>query len=80
MKTFDFYRANLQRKFGADWEASWRETALKRLPAWGFNTIGNWSSRALYRNGKVPYTATTSVGVCSTCIRRWTRRRKVLRL
>jgi hypothetical protein len=61
-RTFDFYRANLRRKYGPDWESAWRETSLKRLPSWGFNTIGNWSSRALYRNGKVPYTATTSVG------------------
>jgi hypothetical protein len=61
-RTYDFYKANLRRKFGAEWEVSWRETALKRLPAWGFNTIGNWSAQTLYGNGKVPYTATTGVG------------------
>lgn len=60
-RTFDFYRANLQRKYGADWEASWRDTALKRLPAWGFNTIANWSTWDLYRNGRVPYVATAGV-------------------
>lgn len=60
-RTFDFHRANLYRKFGPDWKTSWREYALKRLPSWGFNTIGNWSNWDLYGNGKVPYVATTGV-------------------
>jgi hypothetical protein len=61
-RTFDFYRANLMRKFGLDAEPAWRDVALRRLPSWGFNTIGNWSDRRLYRNGRVPYTATVSIG------------------
>jgi hypothetical protein len=61
-RTFDFYRANLARKYGENAEAAWRDSALKRLPAWGFNTIGNWSDHALYRNGKVPYLATSGIG------------------
>jgi hypothetical protein len=61
-RTFDFYRANMVRLHGADFEPAWRERALKRLPSWGFNTIANWSSRSLYGNGQVPYTATASVG------------------
>jgi hypothetical protein len=39
--TFDFYAANLERKFGRDYVADWRSTAITRLQAWGFNTIGN---------------------------------------
>jgi hypothetical protein len=50
------------RLHGADFEPAWRERALRRLPSWGFNTIANWSSRSLYGNGQVPYTATVSIG------------------
>jgi hypothetical protein len=60
-QTFDFYRANLRRKYGASWPKDSREAALSRLPSWGFNTIGNWSSWDLYRNGRVPYVATAGI-------------------
>ena len=46
-RSFDFYAANLQRKYGPDYLALWRDMALERLRAWGFNTIGNWSEREL---------------------------------
>jgi Beta-galactosidase len=50
-RSFDFYAANLQRKYGADYLPIWRRTALERLRAWGFNTIGNWSEpRSLERH------------------------------
>jgi hypothetical protein len=54
--TFDFYTANLARKFGADWRSRWRDEALARLPAWGFNTIGNWSASDLWAAHRLPYT------------------------
>ncbi len=57
-RTFNFYSANLQRKYGADWHSRFRSVALDRLRAWGFNTIANWSDPALYELKKVPYTAT----------------------
>ena len=53
---FDFYRANLERKFGADWRRRWREEALARLERWGFNTIGNWSDPDLWATHRLPYT------------------------
>lgn len=53
---FNFYTANLERKFGADWRVSWREEALSRLQAWGFNTIGNWSEPELWAMHRLPYT------------------------
>jgi len=53
---FDFYTANLERKFGADWRRRWREEALTRLAAWGFNTIGNWSEPELCAMHRMPYT------------------------
>jgi hypothetical protein len=57
-RTFNFYSANLQRKYGADWLSHSRSLALDRLRAWGFNTIANWSDPGLYELKKVPYTAT----------------------
>jgi hypothetical protein len=53
---FDFYTANLERKFGVDWRARWREQTLARLEAWGFNTIGNWSDPGLWSMHRLPYT------------------------
>ena len=57
-RTFNYYSANLERKYGADWHSRFRSVALDRLRAWGFNTIANWSDPALYELKRVPYTAT----------------------
>ncbi len=58
--TFDFYRANLWRKYGDDWQNRWALTTLQRLRSWGFNTIGNWSDDGLHSDkrgdARVPYT------------------------
>jgi len=53
---FNFYTANLQRKFGPDWRSRWREEAARRLEAWGFNTIGNWGETELWAMHSLPYT------------------------
>ena len=58
----DFYRLNLERKYGENWLAEWISVTCARLPAWGFNTIANWSDVTTYRPHKVPYTATVSCG------------------
>jgi hypothetical protein len=55
-RTFNFYTANLQRKFGPDWRERWREEAARRLEAWGFNTIGNWGEPKLWSMHRLPYT------------------------
>jgi hypothetical protein len=57
---FDFYTANLERKFGADWRSRWRDEAAARLNAWGFNTIGNWSDAELAALHRLPYTVPLS--------------------
>jgi hypothetical protein len=57
---FDFYTANLERKFGADWRGRWREETADRLTAWGFNTIGNWSDPGLSAMRRLPYTVPLS--------------------
>ena len=61
-KTFNFYAANLQRKYGPDFEGAWRTVSAARLKSWGFNTIGNWSDESVEALGRVPYTATLGVG------------------
>ena len=57
-QSFNFYSANLQRKYGDNWYESWKGATLARLPAWGFNTIGNWSDPQLYAARKMTYTVT----------------------
>ncbi|MCW5980704.1 MAG: beta-galactosidase [Bryobacteraceae bacterium] len=59
---FNFYTANLERKYGKDWIAEWRKITLARLRAWGFNTIANWSDPSLYDLKQAPYTATLDIG------------------
>jgi hypothetical protein len=54
---YNFYSANLERKYGAEWVERWRQSTLARMRAWGFNTIGNWSNTTLHAPHKVPYTA-----------------------
>ena len=58
---FNFYGANLYRKFGDNYLKSWRSQTLARLQSWGFNTIGNWADESFYRNGKVPYVASGGI-------------------
>jgi len=60
-RTFNFYSANLERKYGPEWLARFRAFALDRLRAWGFNTVANWSDPALYELKRVPYTATIDI-------------------
>lgn len=57
-QSFNFYSANLERKYGAGWYETWKAAAIARLRAWGYNTIGNWSDPQLYDLHKMPYTAT----------------------
>jgi hypothetical protein len=52
----DFYAMNLRRKYGEQDETEWVDFACRRLPAWGFNTIGNWSADEVCAAGRVPYT------------------------
>lgn len=61
-RTFDFLKANLERKFGREFLDPWLDQALRRLPSWGFNTIANWSDHRLGERRRVPYVATTWVG------------------
>ncbi len=57
-ETFSFYRANLERKYGADdFLTAWENNTLKRMQSWGFTSMGNWVDPAFYPNEQVPYFA-----------------------
>ncbi len=58
---FNFYSANLERKYGDDWENERAAKAVERFKAWGMTTIGAWSEKHLfYGSGEqynMPYVA-----------------------
>jgi len=58
----NFYAMNLKRKYGDKWQEIWTDITLRRLPAWGFNTIGNWSSSEVFLPRRVPYTVAIHYG------------------
>ncbi|MHB1037150.1 MAG: beta-agarase [Pirellulales bacterium] len=60
VRCFDFAKANLKRKYGADWRAAFAARTHQRLRSWGLNTIGNWSDAEIYLARKTPYVATVS--------------------
>ena len=50
---------NLRLKFGKDdYLADYYAFAQRRLPAWGINTVGNWSGRELLCAAAMPYVVT----------------------
>jgi len=59
---FNFYAANLARKFGDDWREESILHIHRRLRSWGMNTIANWSDPAVYLSDvkRTPYTANIS--------------------
>jgi hypothetical protein len=57
-EAFDFFSANLDRKYGSAYAKTWLDLSLGRLRSWGFNTVGNWSDHGLYGNQRVPYVVT----------------------
>ncbi|MGA2748306.1 MAG: hypothetical protein ABSG59_05975 [Verrucomicrobiota bacterium] len=53
-----FYTWNLQRRFGTNWAEPWVDLTLRRMDAWGLNTIANWSDPRLAAARRKPYVAT----------------------
>lgn len=73
---FDFHRANLLRKFGAEAVARSSELAHRRLRSWGMNTVGNWSASEVTELRRTPYTvnlALQGVPVIAGAEGYWTR-------
>ncbi|MDD2598963.1 MAG: beta-galactosidase [Kiritimatiellae bacterium] len=54
-RTFNFAKANMQRKYGAGWKELYKEMAHQRIHAWGLNTIANWSDKDVYTMQRTPY-------------------------
>lgn len=52
--TYDFYAANLYRKYGEDYLKQAADSGHKRLASWGMNTYANWSSG--YEQLRTPFT------------------------
>ena len=55
-RTANFYGMNLWRKYGTNSLSLARSRVYDRLDAWGFNSIGNWSSSDLFSAHRIPYT------------------------
>jgi hypothetical protein len=60
-KCFDYYTANLERKFGGDYVPAWREETVARLRGWGINSMSGWNLDLL-PNNSVPYMKNMGVG------------------
>ncbi len=60
-ETYNFYRANLKRRYGETYPESymndWVEVTLDRMNSWGFTSFGNWVDPKFYPNEQVPYFA-----------------------
>ena len=54
-EAFDFYGANLRRKYGARWRQEAGARAHRRLRSWGMNTIANWSDQEICALHRTPY-------------------------
>ena len=49
-----FLTWNLLRRFGDGWPARWIDLTLRRMDAWGLNTVANWSDGRLGRRSASP--------------------------
>jgi hypothetical protein len=53
-----YYSWNLARRFGPQWNEKWIDLTVRRMFAWGFNTVGNWSDTRLGEARRIPYVVT----------------------
>lgn len=56
-RSFDFYQANLYRRYGSTFPRHWTEMSANRLKRWHFNTIGSWSDQDFAQASGLPHTA-----------------------
>lgn len=61
-RSINHYRLNLKRKYGESYRQMARERAYRRLDAWGFNTIGNWSDGEVLAESPLPFIVTAGSG------------------
>ncbi|EMI56858.1 beta-galactosidase [Rhodopirellula sallentina] len=72
---YNFYAANLFRKYGENWKSEFTKTAHQRLRHWGMNTLASWSDSEVYLQHKTPYVAFFRAENCPTlqgAEKRWT--------
>lgn len=50
-----FYTWNLERRFGTNYLEPWVDLTMRRMDAWGLNTIANWSDPHLWAAKRKPY-------------------------
>ncbi|HSD29918.1 MAG TPA: hypothetical protein VLL75_21635, partial [Vicinamibacteria bacterium] len=50
-----FFSWNLLRRFGESWHSGWTDLTLRRMEAWGLNTVANWSDERLWEAKRKPY-------------------------
>ena len=55
---FNFHAASLKRIYGDAWQEALRDRALRRLKAWGFNTVGMWSRGDVLERSSIPFVVT----------------------
>jgi hypothetical protein len=58
---YDFYTANLQRKYGVNWAPSFLSTLQSRFQTWGLNTLGSFSSATVTNSHILPYIKKTDI-------------------
>ncbi len=59
--SYNFYEANLERKYGANYLEHWRNVTVDRMINWGFTSLGNWTEPGLYNNERIPYFANANI-------------------
>jgi len=67
---YDFYSANLYRKYGTTYLASWEKSTIDRFTRWGINEIGSFSTPVIYPatgslGQKIPHVVTLSYSACA---------------
>ena len=50
-----FYLANIQRRWGREWQKSWVNLTVDRMYSWGLNTVANWSTPEILGSKRIPY-------------------------
>jgi hypothetical protein len=50
-----FFTWNVSRRFGDLWPDKWIDFTIRRMDAWGLNTVANWSDGRLWDTGRKPY-------------------------
>lgn len=62
-ETADFYQHNVRLRHGdEEFVARWKAHQARRLKAWGFNTVANWSDPALLEEPELPFVTNVRVG------------------